>query len=199
MSFGDVAGLAEGLGDALRVAVGVGRPVVGAGGRVDAHHAVGADAEFAQLAADAARLFHLLDERLRSSALPIAEPPPVGGQTGATSEPTARPRVRDLVGEPPDVVSTWNRCSCAGRSGTGRRRRTALRRPRLRREVEHRVEVDRRLGVGSLADQSRPHRVVEFGVSVGHDSSNIIHLEKRPGEPAGAGIGFVLQIGVWTF
>ena len=28
---------------------------------------------------------------LRSSSLPIAEPPPVGGHTGATSEPTTNP------------------------------------------------------------------------------------------------------------
>ena len=29
---------------------------------------------------------------LRSSSVPIAEPPPVGGHTGATSDPTTRPR-----------------------------------------------------------------------------------------------------------
>ena len=33
---------------------------------------------------------------LRSSSLPIAEPPPVGGQTGATTDPTARPFPRIL-------------------------------------------------------------------------------------------------------
>src|ERR1700730_5017288 len=29
-------------------------------------------------------------KRCRSSALPMADPPPVGGQTGATTEPTVR-------------------------------------------------------------------------------------------------------------
>ena len=33
-------------------------------------------------------------------------------------------------------------------------------------EIEHRVEIDRRLGVRSLADQPRPHRVVEGGKPV---------------------------------
>ena len=32
-----------------------------------------------------------------------------------------------------------------------------------RRQVEHRVEIDRRLRVGPLADEPRPHRVVQCG------------------------------------
>ena len=35
----------------------------------------------------------------RSAALPIAEPPPVGGHTGATSEPTARCLARISIGK----------------------------------------------------------------------------------------------------
>ena len=40
----------------------------------------------------------------RSSSLPIAEPPPVGGHTGATSDPTTRFFAADLVGQPLQVV-----------------------------------------------------------------------------------------------
>jgi len=36
--------------------------------------------------------FTCVRKRLRSSSVPIAEPPPVGGQTGATSDPTTKPR-----------------------------------------------------------------------------------------------------------
>ena len=93
--FGDIAGLAERVGDLLRVAGGILRPLRRARGRIDADDAVLADAEVAQLLADRAGLAHLGQEVLRSSSLPIAEPPPVGGQTGATSDPTTRflPRI----------------------------------------------------------------------------------------------------------
>ena len=40
----------------------------------------------------------------RSSSVPIAEPPPVGGQTGATTEPITRLRLADLVGQPLQIV-----------------------------------------------------------------------------------------------
>ena len=39
-----------------------------------------------------------------SSALPIAEPPPVGGQTGATTVPITRFRAAGLVGQLLQVV-----------------------------------------------------------------------------------------------
>jgi hypothetical protein len=35
-----------------------------------------------------------------------------------------------------------------------------------RRQIEHRVEVDRRLGVGPFPDQSRPHGVVQSRLAV---------------------------------
>src|SRR4029079_16614177 len=50
---------------------------------------------------------------------------------------------------------------------------------RLRRQVEHRVEIDRRLGAGpALADQSGPHGVVECWLRVSH-----LHLRGASGLP----------------
>ena len=40
----------------------------------------------------------------RSSSFPIAEPPPVGGHTGATSEPTTSSAPADAVGQALDLV-----------------------------------------------------------------------------------------------
>ena len=94
------------------------------------------------------RLAHLRDEvacaRRRS---PIAEPPPVGGQTGATTEPTTRLRDADLsasrfrsfVGrvdadvriEEKQVDAVELHAVDVGGGG----------------QIEHRVEVDRRLGI----------------------------------------------------
>ena len=72
----------------LRVGVPVGRAV----GRVDADDAVLADAVLVEDLGDAAGLFHGQRRTWRGPAsLPMAEPPTVPGQTGATSEPTARP------------------------------------------------------------------------------------------------------------
>ena len=87
-------------------------------------------------------------KRPRSSSLPMAEPPPVGGQTGATSEPTTQPLRANLVGQPLQIV--------VGRIDVDVRieeeqidavEPDAVR-PRGGREVEHGVEIDGRLGVG---------------------------------------------------
>ena len=68
----------------------------------------------------------------RSCSSPIADPPPVGGQTGATSEPTTSPR-RPMPSASRLRSSGSHRSGCAGRRGTDRRRRSARRRPRSRR------------------------------------------------------------------
>ena len=114
----------------------------------------------------------LLDLRQESCGRPpssIAEPPPVGGQTGATTEPIIRPLAAtlsasalssssrrvdvDVRGEQEQVDAVELDAVDLGRGG----------------QVEHRVEVDGRLGLGlPLADHAGPGGVVQFRVSVGH-------------------------------
>ena len=54
-----------------------------------------------------------------------------------------------------------NRYRCAAARGTDRRHRSARHRRGGGGQVEHRIEIDGRLGIGAFADQSRPHGVVE--------------------------------------
>ena len=60
---------------------------------------------------------------LRSSADPMAEPPPTGGQTGATTEPTASPKPAILSAKPLGCRPCSNRSMCADRQETDRRPR----------------------------------------------------------------------------
>ena len=91
-----------------------------------------------------------MTKRSRSSALPIAEPPPTGGQTGATTEPTARPFDRDLVGEPFDIVVGG--VDAGVRVGEEEVDAVELDAVDLRRrgQIEHVVEADRRFRVAAL-------------------------------------------------
>ena len=131
---GDVAGLAECVGDPAacsprdRLS-----PVAGAAGRVDPHDAVGPDAQLAQLSwrcgspCGPAR-----GTSCAPSSLPIAEPPPVGGQTGATTEPITRFRCAGLVGQPLQIVVRRVDVDVRGEEEQIERRRTSRRRPRPR-------------------------------------------------------------------
>ena len=104
---------------------------------------------------------------LRSSSLPMAEPPPVGGQTGATSEPTTRWRR-------PMLSASFLRSSSRRIDADVRIEEEQIDAVELDAvdlglggEVEHRVEIDRRLGAGSaFADEPGPHRVMDGGVFV---------------------------------
>ena len=99
----------------------------------------------------------------RSSSLPIAEPPPVGGHTGATTEPDHEALGPDLVGQRLQVV--------VGRVDA----RVRIEEKQIDAvephaihfggggQVEHRVEIDGRLGARpALADQAGPHGVVQL-------------------------------------
>ena len=130
--FGDVAGLAERLGDAASVfPAGSLRPVGGAGRRVDADDAVRPHAQFAQLLADGAgfaapgsrKLAALLRRspsrsRRRSAAKPARRASRRPGCAGRSCRQAASGRRR------------WSRCWCGARRGTDRRRRSARHRPR---------------------------------------------------------------------
>ena len=74
---------------------------VHAAGRVDPHDAVGPDAQLAQLLGDAAALARPGVEELAGGrpASPMAEPPPVGGHTGATTVPISKLARAGLVGQ----------------------------------------------------------------------------------------------------
>jgi len=65
-----------------------------AAGRIDPHDSVRTRAELAQRLAMRQPLRTCSRNCFRSGSLPIAEPPPVGGQTGATSEPITSLRER---------------------------------------------------------------------------------------------------------
>ena len=112
----------------------------------------------------------------RSSSLPIAEPPPVGGHTGATSDPITRPREATRSRKALQLVF--------GRIDAGVRieqeqidtvELDAVDR-RLCGEIEHGVEIDERFGArAALADKAGPHGVMErwrgmLGCHVGDDT-----------------------------
>ena len=93
----------------------------------------------------------------------MAEPPPVGGQTGATSEPARRPFERELVGQARQVV--------VGGIDIGVRQRKeeidAIEAHAIHLggggQVEHGIEIDGRFGIGTFADQPGPHGVMQGG------------------------------------
>ncbi len=118
----------------------------------------------------------------------MAEPPPVGGQTGATTEPMTKFPRTDLVGQTLQIV--------IGRIDLDVRREqeqidaVEFRAVDLggRRQVEHRVEADGRFGIGSFSDDSRPGRVVKFRELIAcgrvHDRLALRRVEEtvRPSE-----------------
>ncbi len=94
-------------------------------------------------------------------------PPPVGGQTGATTEPISRFRATDFVGQGFELIV--RRVDADMRLeeeqvdaveahaldfGVGR-------------QIEHRIQIDGRLSARPFADDARPCGVVKFGVIVG--------------------------------
>ena len=99
----------------------------------------------------------------RSSALPIAEPPPVGGHTGATTDPTTRPSAPNLVRQPRQIViARIDRnvrfeqeeihaieSRAVNFSGGG--------------QAQHGIQADGRLRIRAFAHQAGPHGVVDAG------------------------------------
>ena len=109
----------------------------------------------AKLRANLARLPTCVTNCRRSSASPIAEPPPVGGHTGATSEPDEQIPRADPIGEPLQVVVA--RVDADVRIEQKQVHAVELHAVdrRVRGQVQHRVEVDRRLRVRALCRPAR--------------------------------------------
>ena len=104
--------------------------------------------------------------RLRSSSLPIAEPPPVGGHTGATTEPTTKPFDRTLSARRLSAVVVHLDVDVRVEQEQVHAVELDAIHLGLGRQVEHRVEVNARFSAGAaFADEAGPHGVVEFGVS----------------------------------
>ena len=139
----------------------------GLGGRVDADDAVLADADVLQLLADRAGLAHLRDEGL--ALLFAAHRRPAAGRRPHRRDQRADDEVApaDAVGQLLQVVV--RRIDADVRIEEEEIDAVELDAVhlRLRGVVEHRLEIDRRLGAGSaLADETGPHRVMDSGVFV---------------------------------
>ena len=159
---GDVARPAERVGDALRVGLRVGRPLGRRAGRVDPHDAVRADAELPQRAGDAAALANLREKllacRIVAHRRAAARRRP-DRRDDRTDDQAARANFLGqlfqlLVGridadvrieqEQVDAVEPL-----AVDFGRGR-------------QVEHRIEPNRRLAPLALADDAGPRRVMKL-------------------------------------
>ena len=102
----------------------------------------------------------------RSSAVPIAGPPPVGPQTGATTVPISSFRARALSASRRMSSSLESMSMCGAKEEVEAVEADAIDFG-VGRQVEHRIQFDRRLGARSFADHARPGGIVEFGKVVG--------------------------------
>ena len=158
--FGDLTGFAEGLGDEFGDALGIGVPGFDAGGAVDADDAIGAHAEVAEFFGDADGFADVVDPvGARGGVTAGGGIEPHGSDDGADDEALGF----DLGGEGFDAVvgdvdvGVWIVKEQvyaveldAADFGFGG-------------HVEHRVEIDKRLGAGAaFADETGPGSVVEF-------------------------------------
>ena len=138
-------------------------------GRVDADDAVGPHAQLAELAWRCGSALRTCSTNfLRSSSSPMAEPPPVGGQTGATTEPIDE-ALRDVT-----LSASFLRSSSVASMltcGSKRKRSTPSNLTPLTSAAAVRSSIVsrsmQRLGArAALADEAGPDGVVKFGVVV---------------------------------
>ena len=160
---GDVAGLAKRVGDPLRAGLRVRRPLGRRAGRVDPHDAVRPDAELLQRAGDAAAFADLREELLAGRVVAhrraAAGGRPHGRDDRADHQPVRANLFRQLfqllVGRiDADVRIEQKQIDAveplAVDLGRGR-------------QIEHRIELDRRLAALAFADDAGPRGVVKFG------------------------------------
>ncbi len=103
--FGDIAGRSECLGDQLLVSGRIGRPLMHACCRIDAHHARRPDADIAELASDAARFLHGGDEALALGGGAHRGAAPDWRPDGRHQRANSKAVAADLVRQPLDVVA----------------------------------------------------------------------------------------------
>ena len=181
MLLGDVAGFAEGLGDGFLALGGIGGPVVHAGRGIDPDHAGLANSDVAELPCDAAGLFDhgqkLLALRRRSHGRAAADRRPHRRDHGADRKPVTGDLVREVL----DVVlARINRCVRVGEEEVDALEPGAVR-ASSRSQPQHRVKIDRGLRIRPLANEPRPHRVVEPRVIVaGHAFPPVCRSGSRP-------------------
>ena len=99
----------------------------------------------------------------------MAAPPPTGGQTGATARSDRQTPSANIVRERLDAIII----RIDGRVGQGKEQIDAIEFLPVNLgslgQVEHCIEIDRRLAVIALADEAGPHGVVQLGIRIlGH-------------------------------
>ncbi len=172
---GDLAGLAEGLGDLLGVADRVLVPGVDAGGGIDADAAGRADAELAHLLADLAGLLHLLEEALALVGR-------AHGRTAAGAAPDRRHERADLQAIAGDVIGDALHVVLRAVDRDMRIGEPEIDAVELHAvdlgvggQLQQRIERDDRLRPRrALADHARPRRVVQLRIVVGVLSHAIV-------------------------
>ena len=164
---------AEGLGDLLLIAFGIFVPLVWAGGRIHADDAVGSDAEESKLLGDAAAFADLLDELCAigfgAHRGPAAGRRPDGSDHGADDQTLGA----ELVGDAFEVIVGGVDVDVRVEQEQVHAIKLDAIHARLGGELDHRVEIDRRLGVGAFADEPGPGGVVELGIVVGMGSGHV--------------------------
>ena len=166
--FGDGAGFAEGFGDAAWSCQPDPSPhSAGLDGGIDADDAILPDAD---LLAASARSRRPCAPARQSDSAPRRCPSPTRRRSAAT--PARRPSRSRRFRAATRSASRFRSSSLESMltCGSNRNRSTPSKRDAVDlgrgREIEHRVEIDGRLGVRALSDQSRPHGVVERRISL---------------------------------
>ena len=146
---------------AVRIALG---PIGNAAGRIDPHDAVGANAQLAQPAGDAAAFADLRQKRLPLVVGPHRRAA-AGRRPNRRHDRADRPGCAAWPCRP--AVSVRRPRQSMSTCGANREQIDAVELDAVDfgrgRQVEHRVQIDRRLGVGPFADDARPGRIVELG------------------------------------
>ena len=97
----------------------------------------------------------------------MAEPPPVGGQTGATTEPTTKPLAAILSASRLQAVVVDVNVDVRVEEEEVHAVELDAVHLGLGGQVQHGIEVDAGFGAGAaFADQAGPHGVVQFGKGI---------------------------------